>query len=386
MASLTESSKPTVSTSSSRFAILTSLALSVFWLLAVYTQMTTRPTGSADDSLVFNERLVFVARFCDSLPIPIRSTLLRFAHLLEADPARLAIIEQRTVSQGSFQSLTPGYKALAEFQRHPSEALKLGLQERAFRGLARLNGSFALFGVLLLVILAMTLMGSRPPPTESPSPTSSLSVYLVLGGYWLWHALSVFGVRAALWDGGGNLSLFQRICLSFFLTYSLMTVLFMVAWVKMKWRPLLERSVGWVGAGYVLVWLAYLLGESLTGWLPPVQDFRSVFFQLMTSNGHILVLTMLVVLVGPFFEEAMFRGWILGGLKPHLGSVGSLAVSAFLFALGHGDAGQLPTYFFVGLVFGWIYLTSRSLWTCFAVHVLWNATSLLHLYAGAPKG
>lgn len=83
------------------------------------------------------------------------------------------------------------------------------------------------------------------------------------------------------------------------------------------------------------------------------------------------------VVLGPLFEELLFRVLILGLLLRSTRPVYALAVSSLLFAAGHGSwllSGLL------GLAFGLLYLRFRSLWLCAAAHGLHNLVSA----AGAP--
>ena len=81
--------------------------------------------------------------------------------------------------------------------------------------------------------------------------------------------------------------------------------------------------------------------------------------------------------LGPLFEEVLFRVLILGFLLRSTRPVFALAVSTLLFAAGHGSwllSGLL------GLAFGLLYLRFRGLWLCAAAHGLHNLVSA----AGAP--
>ena len=86
-------------------------------------------------------------------------------------------------------------------------------------------------------------------------------------------------------------------------------------------------------------------------------------------------------MIAPIFEELLFRGWLLAGLLPHLGATRSIALSALLFALVHGDAAHMPGLFVLGSVLGWVYLRSGSLLAAMAVHVMWNLWVSIDLFA-----
>ncbi len=81
--------------------------------------------------------------------------------------------------------------------------------------------------------------------------------------------------------------------------------------------------------------------------------------------------------LGPVFEEMLFRVLILGFLLRAARPVFALAVSTLLFAAGHGSwllSGLL------GLAFGLLYLRFQGLWLCAAAHGVHNLASA----SGAP--
>lgn len=75
-------------------------------------------------------------------------------------------------------------------------------------------------------------------------------------------------------------------------------------------------------------------------------------------------------LFGPFFEELIFRGFVMKGLKQY-GKTFAIVTSAFCFALMHGDFQQTLFTFFCGLIFGYVSMEYSILWS-FVLHVFNN--------------
>lgn len=73
---------------------------------------------------------------------------------------------------------------------------------------------------------------------------------------------------------------------------------------------------------------------------------------------------------GPLGEEIIFRGYVLRSLRPY-GKRLSILLSAFLFAVFHGNIIQLPYAFAMGLVLGYVAVEYSILWAL-AVHVFNN--------------
>ena len=88
---------------------------------------------------------------------------------------------------------------------------------------------------------------------------------------------------------------------------------------------------------------------------------------------------MALVLLGPIYEEVLFRGLLFQGLGAHISPIGAAVVSSLIFALGHGDSHGLLVLTALGCVFCWLRRASGSLWPPIISHVLWNGGIVLYL-------
>jgi membrane protease YdiL (CAAX protease family) len=98
------------------------------------------------------------------------------------------------------------------------------------------------------------------------------------------------------------------------------------------------------------------------------------------------------VILAPLGEECLFRGIIQTAFKkivpPRLGSMYhrwlAIAATAGIFGLMHAGTPQyVPALIVLGVLLGYLYERTGSLWVVIAVHLLFNAKSLLwyHLQA-----
>jgi membrane protease YdiL (CAAX protease family) len=120
----------------------------------------------------------------------------------------------------------------------------------------------------------------------------------------------------------------------------------------------IEAGAGWlVNEGW------FLRGEPTDAWL------RTLWVSLLAN---------LLAAVG---EEVMYRGYLLTGLSKAWGKPAGLLVMAILFALPHIlVTGAEETHWGVfivllalpGLMLGWAYLRTRSLWLPIGIHFTWN--------------
>lgn len=79
------------------------------------------------------------------------------------------------------------------------------------------------------------------------------------------------------------------------------------------------------------------------------------------------------VLIAPFCEELMYRGFVLEYLKPY-GNTFAILFAAVIFGLMHGNIIQLPMALLCGVLFGYI-AVEYSLSASMVLHALTNLTA-----------
>jgi membrane protease YdiL (CAAX protease family) len=85
-------------------------------------------------------------------------------------------------------------------------------------------------------------------------------------------------------------------------------------------------------------------------------------------------------LAAPFFEEIVFRGFLLASLTRYLPVWGAIALSSFIFALAHQNLSEVLPLTVLGCVLGFVYTRSKNLLSSMLVHSLWNGGTLLSLF------
>jgi len=119
--------------------------------------------------------------------------------------------------------------------------------------------------------------------------------------------------------------------------------------------------------------LASLLWGSLSsaaGWGPPGSGELTEVFG--SGGGGLALTVLMVVLIGPFVEELVFRGVVLGAAGPRWGMWPAIVGSASLFALAHMTAWAFVPTLVLGIALGWLAWTRGSLWPAIALHALYN--------------
>ncbi len=111
--------------------------------------------------------------------------------------------------------------------------------------------------------------------------------------------------------------------------------------------------------------------------VPPA--FEQALRELLRLDGPVDLAATLVVAVGvaPFLEESLFRGVLLQGLARSRGAGAATVWTAAFFALFHlYNPWQVVPTFFLGLVLGWLVVTTGSLVASVLLHAAFNGLSL----------
>ena len=117
-----------------------------------------------------------------------------------------------------------------------------------------------------------------------------------------------------------------------------------------------------------------ILIEPLTMWMN-MPDFMKEISRIIGSHGWLSFLSLVVM--APLLEEWLCRGVILKGLL-NRGYSPAVAIvwSASMFGVMHMNPYQAIPAFLVGLLLGWIYWRTRSLWTVIFIHAVNNGISV----------
>lgn len=108
----------------------------------------------------------------------------------------------------------------------------------------------------------------------------------------------------------------------------------------------------------------------------PMSQSELEMFVQMTSGGVVSVITLVVV--APFVEEMLFRGLFLRSFLWNYTPARAIAFSSFLFGLAHLNVYQFIIASILGLLSGWLYFRTRSLWPSIFAHAAYNGGVMLY--------
>lgn len=111
--------------------------------------------------------------------------------------------------------------------------------------------------------------------------------------------------------------------------------------------------------------LAYVLTDNI----PVSEDLVEALDELFAWPVYAIFS---VVFIAPFYEEILFRKFMLGGLLKRIRPFWAIVISAVFFGFIHLNWLQGINAFLLGLIIGWIYYGTKSLSLCIFAHFINN--------------
>lgn len=362
-------------------ALLGLLIVLSAWHLAAEIQQSTRV--SPKQSLL-GERLALCALYCDILPAPVADLMLGYARLKERNLSCQAVLQEEGLKAEELETLPQNYRLIADYRDSPSAEKLAYLRGTAYASLYRLLLCWTppvLLTMLAILTVSMSQPSNRPSSTALHSTSPGIVAPLASLCLWVLCGDSVaIGVVEAL----GLSHRESRIVVAGMASYTVIA-LALVAIAPDRSR-LAPGPIDWVSAsrGYLLALLSVNLCEA-------VLEFAGGFDiegRLLAQNSlsgvdwvFLLSLSVLAVLLGPYLEELLFRGFLLSAWARRARGekrkrYAAVLLSSLLFALCHGNVWAVPGLFIFSLVVSYVYLQTKSVSTAFTVHAAWNLTSL----------
>lgn len=120
--------------------------------------------------------------------------------------------------------------------------------------------------------------------------------------------------------------------------------------------------------GFVMVLLTGVVIE------PVLELFPDAFLKMIDKMGmHGGWSILMLVVLAPVMEEVLFRGILLESVRSKHSAGRAIVVSALMFGVIHLIPQQVVNAFVIGLILGYIYVRTESLWPVIVIHALNNA-------------
>ena len=98
------------------------------------------------------------------------------------------------------------------------------------------------------------------------------------------------------------------------------------------------------------------------------------------SWGGLIAGLLLIGVLVPIAEEAYFRGLLFQTMRNRWRMSVSLIASSAIFGIVHGDIAVAGMAFILGLILGWVFERSHSLWTAIIIHAINNGVKIIAIY------
>ena len=140
-----------------------------------------------------------------------------------------------------------------------------------------------------------------------------------------------------------------------------------------------KTSIKYVVSGVIICGLFSFIYEFCAEKLFHIEhvQFFSQLLLSMKAKGQLFFPLLLAIIVAPFCEEVLFRGFLYSGIKKYLGIRWAIILSALFFGFAHLEWVIIIPLIFVGAVCAYLYEKSNSLWIPITVHILNNAISVI---------
>jgi len=142
-----------------------------------------------------------------------------------------------------------------------------------------------------------------------------------------------------------------------------------------KHKPRLNWE-NFVSATLMIIAFRLIFDNSLIFWVSGISMpsfIREAFDDIAVSP---IILIISVTIIAPIYEEIIFRGILLKGMSKKINPVIAIVVSALLFAIVHMNIPQGINAFLLGLVLGFIYLSTESIYLSIFAHFINNILAL----------
>jgi membrane protease YdiL (CAAX protease family) len=151
---------------------------------------------------------------------------------------------------------------------------------------------------------------------------------------------------------------------------------------KLELKPL--SWIGWGIGGYLAAIPLVFIASAISEQLLKGQGGGNPLLEILAGNNDNVakvILWLTLAVAAPFFEEILFRGFLLTSLTKFAPFWVALPLSGLTFAIAHLNLSDIIPLTVLGMVLGFIYVRSKNLLAPMLLHCLWNSGSFLSLLA-----
>ena len=285
-------------------------------------------------------------------------------------------------------------KIYQQFNETIKEELKNPRKIALLGGLTLLGlGALAVGGILLFTWGLEFVRSAGVEHLPAPWKFWDLFRVVILSFFW-GELFLILGLAGCRWMGVKDLNehllmlagtLWVDLLIFFFILYIVIgQAKGTLAHLGLTWRRFFRNVatgiLGYFSALPVLfaTLLTVLAATQILKYEPPPQPIQEIFF--MEKGGTLLVASILAALLGPFFEELFFRGFLYNTLKKRVSPITALWVTSAFFAGVHANLFGFFPIMMLSALLTLLYEKTGSLVSSITVHVLHNSLMIGFLF------
>ena len=257
-----------------------------------------------------------------------------------------------------------------------------------------------LTGLLGLISIGVLFLGRRKIPAPLPvyRPPAAWDLALLTRVYFLGLLASAAGA-ILVWHSLAEVGLFTMGMVIAYLLGQLLPVLWMVSKLcpgcdamtrlfglfpsasrnlfPLRWAIVMAIAV----AGGIIAFeeLLMVIAPDFS-WTAQPEDWLRL--DMLDNHGRKAVGLLVAVLVAPFCEEILYRGFVFGALRRKIPPISAALVSSAIFATVHWySLTGWCVVFLMGLLFCWLFQRTNSLWPGVLAHAIYNLAVVCYVQA-----
>lgn len=185
--------------------------------------------------------------------------------------------------------------------------------------------------------------------------------------------ISIIGIGGAMAMG-----IDQEMAMKYVMGASLALSFPAAVWYILRKRTLAPTAWEWLPKDYSLLILSILMMLGVSYAIGGILEYAPGYEEMLKTYESMfegippVVLMIAGGFIGPICEEIIFRGIILKEFLQTYSPTKAILYSALIFGIIHFIPLQVISAFFAGLVLGYIYYKTKSLWLPIIIHILNN--------------
>lgn len=233
----------------------------------------------------------------------------------------------------------------------------------------------------------MRFSGEGAPWGIGHALVALLGIYIVGGVYW-YYSPAITDYLLYRW--GFPATDIEVFCFGYMVRFVIMGAVIAGIMTAVRARP---PHLGFTGDNVkqslvygtfwgIVLFAAVILASQIIKYfvpnLPPQEP--EMLLRQATSIGEFAALFIIVAIIGPLFEEVLYRGILYTAFRNRIGVPWGMVVSGIIFGVAHGDVWRFLPLTLGGIALAYIYERSGNIYTPWIAHGVWNGIVAVGVY------